>query len=127
MFALDSFCLHHKLCKRNFLFSKYRKLEFSHLFAYVDTVSQISLLNFVSFDESSRVLVRNFARTKDESRRTSLSFLLHSTVPALLLYSQHFLFKEWNEIPLKVRNSESIGSFRNPVLYLLAKNLVGTM
>ena len=53
--------------------------------------------------------------------RTSLSFLLHGTVPALLLYSQHFLFKEWNEIPLKVRNSESIGSFRNPVLYLLAK------
>ena len=36
------------------------------------------------------------------------------------LRSSYFLFKEWNEIPLKIRNSESIRSFRNAVLHLLA-------
>ena len=38
------------------------------------------------------------------------------------LRSSYFLFKEWNEIPLKVSNSESIGSFTSLSIILDRKN-----
>ena len=31
----------------------------------------------------------------------------------------HFLFKEWNEIPLDIRNSESVGIFKNALYCLM--------
>ena len=35
------------------------------------------------------------------------------------LCSSHFLFKEWNEIPLDIRNSESAGIFKNTLHCLM--------
>ena len=32
-----------------------------------------------------------------------------------LLRSSYFLFKEWNKIPLDIRNSESVGIFKKCV------------
>ena len=89
MLALHSVFLHHKLYKRNFVFPKFGKLEFSLLRNFVvkpklrlrrHNISQRSPRNFVTFNESSRVFVQNFVvefrrtfvRTKDEIRRTSL-------------------------------------------------------
>ena len=91
-FALHSVCLYHKLYQRNFVFPNFRKREFSLLWNFVQPkfrlgrqeISQRSPRSFVSFNESSRVFVRNFGELwrekKDEIRRTSLSILLHSTV-----------------------------------------------
>ena len=83
-------CLHYKLYQRNFAFLKF---SCNRNFAYVNTKfrkdlreischstkvrgcsCEISLRNFVA------KFRRTFARTKDEIRRTSLLFLLHSTV-----------------------------------------------
>ena len=35
------------------------------------------------------------------------------------LRSSYFLFKEWNEIPLDIRNSESVGIFKNVLHWLM--------
>ena len=127
MFALDSFCLHHKLCKRNFLFSKYRKLEFSHLrnFGLIFRLRRHSFADiFAKFCFIQRKFAGVSAKFRENKGRISANFFVISfaryCTSTSTLFST-FLFKEWNEIPLKVRNSESIGSFRNPVLYLLAK------